>query len=109
MQSTLGSWDDTDQTLIRVVTVGIDVGSSTSQLAISESVAELVGTRFEIVDRRVMHASAVVMTPYRTSDQINGAELERFVLEQFRIAGVRGAEIDGGAVVLTGTALARQN
>ncbi|MGH9095493.1 MAG: ethanolamine ammonia-lyase reactivating factor EutA, partial [Acidimicrobiales bacterium] len=103
---------DPDRVDIR--TVGIDVGSATFHLAFSrvhlERRAQELSTRFDIVHREMLWSSPISLTPYRDhGDTIDVAAVHDTVCRSYRQAGLTGADIDSGAVLLTGTALARPN
>ena len=96
-----------------LTTVGIDVGSATSHLMFSRlhlrRQGDTYSSRFRVVSRRVLHRSTIRLTPYRADGSIDAQELERFVEETYRAAGLARAQVDAGAVILTGVALERRN
>jgi ethanolamine utilization protein EutA len=98
---------------VRLRTVGIDIGSATSQVVFSlvtlRRAEPILSSRFVVVARETLYASPIRLTPYRGPDDIDGTELLTFLGQQYEIAGVRPDEIDTGAVILTGTALLRHN
>lgn len=94
---------------IRLTTVGIDIGSATSHLNFSELEIALLDRRPEVTHRRLRFESPVVLTPYLDDVTIDTARLERFIHEQYEAAGVRREDVDSGAVILTGLALAKHN
>lgn len=98
---------------VEMVTVGVDVGSSTSHLIFArlhlQRLSQSLSSRFAVVKREVLHRSPILITPYRPDGLIDAAALERFVESAYRGAGLRPAEIDTGAVILTGAALERAN
>jgi len=89
--------------------VGVDIGSATSQIVFSDIVMAKIGGRFVPVDRRVTYRSPVLLTPYLCGTAIDQAALLGFIEDQFRRAGAERDDIDCGAVILTGTALDRDN
>jgi ethanolamine utilization protein EutA len=97
-----------DETL-RLSTVGIDIGSATSQLVFSVLTLERRGSRYETVDRAVTYESDVLLTPYTADTTIDADALGKFFAEQYRKAGVHPEDVDTGAVILTGVALDRRN
>jgi ethanolamine utilization protein EutA len=98
---------------IRLSTVGIDVGSSTSHLTFSEVHLQRLGgrlsSRYVPVERRIVHESAIILTPYVADYTIDAIALGRFVQQAYAAAGVDRARIDTGAVILTGEAAKRRN
>jgi ethanolamine utilization protein EutA len=95
---------------IRLVSVGVDIGSSTSHLVFSRLVLERVDNRYIVTEREVFHESDVLLTPY-TADlsEIDAGRLGQFIDSQYEIAGIDPMSIDTGALILTGVAVRRNN
>ena len=72
---------------IRLVSVGVDIGSSTSHLVFSRLVLERVDNRYLVTEREVFHESDVLLTPY-TADltEIDAGKLGQFIDKQYEIA-----------------------
>jgi ethanolamine utilization protein EutA len=98
---------------VELTTVGVDVGSATSHLMFSRLHLHRQGdqysSRFVVVSRQVLHRSPILLTPYRPDDTIDAQELGRFVDAAYSEAGLSRADVDAGAVILTGVALERTN
>ena len=98
---------------VELLTVGVDVGSTTSHLMLSRVRLQRAGgalsSRFVVVGRDCLHRSPVRLTPYRPGGAIDAARLAGFVADAYRAAGVDRSDVDSGAVVLTGLALERRN
>jgi ethanolamine utilization protein EutA len=75
----------------------------------SHLVLEREGPRYRTVERTIVHESPILLTPYASATSIDGAVLERFIQDQYEQAGYLREEVDSGAVILTGTALMREN
>ena len=97
------------ENLLRLTSVGIDIGSSTSHLVFSELELKREGTRYVTVNRTVLYASDILLTPYRDGSTIDGDALGSFIARQYEASGLRREEVDTGALILTGVALQRQN
>ncbi|HEX6511806.1 MAG TPA: ethanolamine ammonia-lyase reactivating factor EutA [Chloroflexota bacterium] len=99
--------------LVRLTTVGIDVGSSTSHLMFSvlflKRQGEALSSRYVVVLREVAHRSPVILTPYTPENTIDAKRLGDFVREAYFEAGIKPKEVDSGAIILTGEALKREN
>lgn len=99
--------------VIELKTVGIDVGSSTSHLMFSsvtlQRVQELHSSRYEVVERRTLHKSPILLTPYADGNLIDTERLEAFISESYAQAGVTPEDVDSGAIILTGEAIKRRN
>ena len=94
---------------IELTSVGVDIGSSTSQLIFSRLEIERVESRYVTVNRRLHYESNILLTPYLTGTTIDGEVLGEFISFQYDLAGLRREDIDTGALILTGVALDREN
>ena len=102
---------DNDQ--FELCTVGIDIGSATSQVAFSimkiRRLSNRLSSQYEVLDRNIVWKSPILLTPFTSTGLIDVDILERFVDSSFCNAGVERQSIDSGAVILTGKALEREN
>ena len=102
-----------EQDTLQLRTVGIDIGSSTSHLLFAlvtlQRQSEGLSSRFTVVDRQVLWRSPIVLTPFLSDGSIDAHELAHFVAHAYHDAGLRRADIDSGAVILTGEAIKRRN
>ena len=98
---------------LRLTSVGIDIGSSTSHLMFSKLVMRRRSTEmsseFEVVYREVMYRSPILLTPYSDADTIDTAALSEFVISGYAEAGYEQDDIDTGAVICTGEAVRKHN
>ena len=94
---------------IRLTSVGVDIGSSTSHLVFSRLVLERLDDRYVVSERKVIHESEVLLTPYAGDATIDAVALGRFIDRQYELAGVDPDAIDTGALILTGVAVRRSN
>jgi len=99
---------DVDQT-VRLTTVGIDIGSSTSQMSVSRIELERIDNRYVTTRRELLYESDIRLTPYADAETIDTAALGEFFQQQYAKAGVSHDEVDTGAIILTGLALAKHN
>ena len=89
--------------------IGIDIGSTTSHLIISDIRLEQEAGKYVVADRGVFFESEIILTPFSENQLIDANSLSKFVHEQFRWAGVSPEDIDTGAVIMTGVALTQKN
>jgi ethanolamine utilization protein EutA len=98
---------------VELTTVGIDIGSSTSHLMFArvhmQRLAQALSSRFVVVRREVLWRSQVTLTPYLPDNSIDAEALESFIHAAYAEAGIGRADVDTGAVILTGEALKRRN
>src|SRR3954465_3089448 len=95
---------------VKLATVGVDVGSSTSHLLFAklhlQRLTDSLSSRFVVVGREVLHKTPILLTPYRPdTGLIDVAALERFVQQAYADANLTPNQVDTGAVILTGAAL----
>ena len=98
----------------RLRSVGLDVGTTTTQVILSELTVENRASGFavpqlEIVDRQILYRSPVAMTPLVGHDRIDGAALRQLVEEEYRKAGITREGVDAGAVIVTGETSRKEN
>ena len=94
---------------ILLISVGVDIGSSTSHLVFSRLLLERLDNRYVVSKREIMHESEVLLTPYAADQAIDAAALRMFIDEQYDKAKVDPRAIDTGALILTGVAVRRSN
>src|ERR1700736_4429914 len=98
---------------VSLMTVGIDIGSSGTQLIFSRinlrRLGEDLSSRYFVVSRETLFQSAVSLTPYRSEEHIDEEALGDIIDDAYAAAGIEPDDIDTGAVILTGEALRREN
>ncbi|MDR1266190.1 MAG: ethanolamine ammonia-lyase reactivating factor EutA [Propionibacteriaceae bacterium] len=98
----------------RLVSVGIDVGTTTTQVVFSHIMVEDLSSgftvpRIEIVDKRIVYRGQIHFTPLLDDDAIDLAGVARIVEREYAQAGVAKDQLDTGAVVITGQTARRRN
>jgi ethanolamine utilization protein EutA len=98
---------------LELVTVGVDIGSSTSHLLFARVLFERRGhrqsDRFVVVGRTVEWRSPILLTPFRPDGTIDAHRVAYFVQDCYSEAGIAPSEVDSGAVILTGEAIKKRN
>src|SRR5688572_16438325 len=98
---------------VQIVTLGVDIGSSTSHLMFSKIFMQLLGEGRDVhsvvVGREILWQSPIILTPYLDDDTIDADALKAFVDQAYAEVGATANEIDTGAIILTGEALKRKN
>jgi ethanolamine utilization protein EutA len=94
---------------IVVLSVGVDIGSSTSHLVFSRIVLERLDSRYVVSTRETFYQSDILLTPYSAAEDIDAQALGAFIARQYQDANVDPDEIDTGALILTGVAVRRRN
>ena len=99
---------------ITLTSVGIDVGTATSQIIFSRLVLRRLGrelsSRFVVTERKTLYLSPIHFTPYIASrERIDDQALGRLVDGAYQQAGLTPENVDTGAIILTGEAIRREN
>ncbi|MCH7483002.1 MAG: ethanolamine ammonia-lyase reactivating factor EutA, partial [Chloroflexi bacterium] len=99
---------------ITLTSVGIDVGTATSQIIFSKLVLRRLGlelsSRFVVVERTTLYRSPVWFTPYTPNrERIDDEALGQLVATAYADAGIAPDGVDTGAIILTGEAIRRDN
>src|SRR5258706_8922152 len=98
---------------VTLVTVGVDIGSSGTQVIFSRinlrRYGEDLTSRYYVVSRETLFQSPVALTPYSSDERIDDAALGPIIEAAYKAAGVEPQDIDTGVVILTGEALRREN
>ncbi len=98
---------------IELLSVGVDIGSSTSHLVFSKLLLKRdeksPTRRFIIQDRKIIYEGKIIDTPLLNDDTIDIAELTDFFKQEYKHAGINPAEVQTGAVIITGETAKKQN
>lgn len=98
---------------IEILSVGVDVGSSTSHLVFSNLLLKRdqrsVTRRFNIEKRNVIYEGRIVHTPFLNDKTIDIKKLTDFFKEEYERAGIDPADIQTGAVIVTGESARKKN
>jgi hypothetical protein len=93
--------------------VGIDIGSATSHFTVSRLVVRRRGSalsaEFVVSERETVFRSPIWLTPYRGGDEIDTGRLRALFEAGYRAAGIAPADLEVGAVVISGEALTKRN
>ncbi|MEX1631426.1 ethanolamine ammonia-lyase reactivating factor EutA [Enterococcus sp. C11] len=97
-----------------LLTVGIDLGTSTTQLVLSELTVENFASAFtvpriSISDKKVIYRSDIIFTPLLNQSEIDAEPIKAFVAEQYRQADIHKQDIQMGAVIITGETARKSN
>jgi len=98
---------------IELLSVGVDVGSSTSHLTFSNLVLEedlrSSSRRYQIQERNIIYEGRIINTPLLNNDTIDIERLSDFFWEEYKRAGIDPEDIQSGAVIVTGETAKKQN
>jgi ethanolamine utilization protein EutA len=97
-----------------LLSVGVDVGTTTTQIIFSRLNLQDVSRpgqipRIDITDRKVIYQSPIVFTPLVDSDTIDAERLNQLVRREYAAAGVNPNQVETGAVIITGETAKKKN
>ncbi|NUB45884.1 ethanolamine ammonia-lyase reactivating factor EutA [Fertoebacter nigrum] len=102
-----------EQETVDMLTVGIDIGSSTTHLLFARVILRReqheLSSRFVVVERRIVWRSPIMLTPFLPDGTIDAHALRHFFHDSYHDAGFAPGDVDSGAVILTGEAIKRTN
>jgi len=97
-----------------LLSVGIDVGTTTSQVVFSKITIEDMSNGFtvprvEIVGKDIIYRSDIHFTPLTSPTVIDVIALRDLISAEYRLAGVEPRKVRTGAVVITGETARKEN
>ena len=97
-----------------ILSVGIDIGTSTTQLIFSRLTIENRASsytvpRIDIVNKEVIYRSKIYFTPLRSATEIDAEAVKRIVREEYQAAGMTPEMLRTGAVIITGETARKEN
>ncbi len=100
--------------LREVLSVGIDVGTTTTQVVFSRLVLHDVARpgqvpRIQVDEKSVVHRGVVHQTPLSAPDAVDAPALAELVAGEYRAAGISPGAIETGAVIITGETARTRN
>ena len=98
---------------IEILSVGVDVGSSTSHLVFSNLLLKRdqrsATRRFNIAERNIIYEGRIIHTPLLDDKTIDIKKLTGFFKEEYERAGIDPVDIQTGAVIVTGESARKKN
>ncbi len=97
-----------------LLSVGLDVGTTSTQLIVSRLTIENRASSFavpemEIARREILYKSPVHFTPLLDESHVDAPALRQLVEEEYRRAGIQRGEVDTGAIIITGETSRKEN
>lgn len=98
----------------KIISVGIDIGTSTTQLVFSRLTIENTASAFSIpkisiVEKEVFYKSGIYFTPLTSEIEIDGESIREMIENEYKKAGINPKEVDTGAVIITGETARKVN
>ena len=97
-----------------LLSVGLDVGTTSTQMIVSRLTAENRASSFavpkmEITEREILYRSPVHFTPLSSETLVDGMALRKLIEKEYGAAGITPADVDTGAVIITGETSRKEN
>ncbi len=97
-----------------ILSAGIDIGTSTTQLIFSKITIENTASSFSvprisIVDKKIVYRSDIYFTPLISQREINGEKIKHIVEKEYQKAGVSQEDVKTGAIIITGETARKKN
>ena len=97
-----------------LLSVGIDLGTSTSQLVFSKLLIENIAGSFSvpkivITKKEIQYKSEIYFTPLIDQHTIDFEKVKEIVEKEYKKAGIQKEDIDTGAVIITGETARKEN
>lgn len=100
--------------MAELLSVGLDVGTTTTQLILSRlrvvnRASSFAVPQMEITDREILYESPIHFTPMQDGQRIDGAAIRDVVEREYENAGIDRDQVDTGAVIITGETSRKEN
>jgi len=97
-----------------ILSTGIDIGTSTTQLIFSRLTIQNLASSYtvpniSIVDKQVVYRSDIYFTPLISDTEIDAESIKRLVLKEYERSGFKPSQIETGAVIITGETARKAN
>lgn len=98
----------------QIVSAGIDVGTSTTEIVFSHIILENLAANFRvpdvrIVDKKIIYRSEVYFTPLLSNTELDAEGIADIVKKEYEKAGMKPQDVQTGAVIITGDTARKVN
>lgn len=98
----------------QLLSVGIDIGTSTtsmviSRLSVQNTASSFAVPRMSITDKEIVYRGEIHSTPIREGERIDAQAIASLLKEEYRRAGVAPDMLQTGAVIITGESSRKEN
>ena len=100
--------------MAELLSVGLDVGTTSTQMVVSRlSIENRAGAfsvpEMDIAGREIVYQSPVHFTPLLGIDRVDGTALREIMEAEYARAGIRREDVDTGAIIITGETSRKEN
>ena len=97
-----------------ILSVGIDIGTSTTQLIFSKIYIENRGSAFtapqiKIIGKEVVYRSEIYITPLENETKIDAKKVKEIIESEYKKANIHYKDVSTGAVIITGDTARKEN
>lgn len=97
-----------------IISVGIDIGTSTTQLVFTKIILENLSSgarvpQIKIVGKEIFYRSKIHFTPLLSPLEIDGEKIKEIIKSEYNAAGIKEKEVSTGAVIITGETARKSN
>ena len=97
-----------------ILSAGIDIGTTTTQLVFSRMILQNTGgfgriPQIKVVSKEVIYESEIYFTPLSSREEIDGERVHEIIKKEYEKAGVCPADLATGAVIITGETSRKRN
>ncbi len=97
-----------------LVSVGLDVGTTSTQLVVSRLKVENQASGFTvpqmvIAQREILYRSPIYFTPLLSENRVDGQGIRSILTAEYEKAGITRQTVDTGAVIITGETSRKEN
>lgn len=97
-----------------ILSVGVDLGTSTTQMIVSRlsvenTAAPFTIPRMEIREREILYRGRIHFTPLLDARTLDAAAIQRLIQAEYEQAGIRPDQVRTGAVIITGETARKEN
>lgn len=97
-----------------IISVGIDIGTTTTQLVFSKltlknTAGDFVVPRVEITQKEIIYRSPIYFTPIQENDWIDAEAIRKIIEVAYTDAGLQKAFVETGALIITGETVRKEN
>lgn len=98
----------------KILSAGIDVGTSTTQLIFSRITIENTSgfgaiPKLEIKSKEILYKSKIYNTPLKNENEIDEDNVYKLIENEYEIAGINPKDLNTGAVIITGETVRKKN
>ena len=97
-----------------MLSVGIDLGTTTTQMIVSRLQVENTAAPFtipkmEIREREILYRSPIHFTPLLSADTLDAGAIGQLIRDEYNRAGITPRQVQTGAVIITGETARKEN